>query len=566
MVDQFHQENQAYGSITNLLSLPIELIQNVACMAAEGDRRHLRLVCKHLGHILESQVLHTIYVKFHNEGPSLKRNISMIRLLATAPASTPFSRSTRCLVLGSLSPRLNYLLWVYRTKMLRDDSYNPPALSIAEDGMMASAEDKIRKYLFKAIVSLSNLQSVRWTTAKSDEAWCQTIVIDALNSLPAFRDLTIDMDYLQVDLPLSLLQNLSRISISTPSSAEVNSASLHNFAQAIALSSPGQITNVELVRQHYYSSPTTADPSASLHHYLRFCADQGSFLQLRHLRIKNLSFRLDEITSPHLIHLTSLDLSNIQEPALENSFGSTVSEIWIELARLKIHLEEISVSAIPISFLDYLKHYPGLKLLALKVPAFNSREQSEQYASLFFRDGTLDQHVETLEDLTIDASFEDYWCFGEHNISSISSCRRLKHLSMAISTEDLRVPAAAQQSGSVWDDALGVLISTVASHLPDLAHLSITPAHPERFRSSYLSGNSVSNHFVFAREKLVEHLEAYHAPTPLFKLPIVTIDDRGDPKAFEPELECRDDFSFWRYPIPSENHGLDWIRETRIGA
>ena len=127
------------------------------------DRKRLRLVCQLFSRIWEPQVLHTIYLNFHNGARDLKHDLSMIRWLATAPPfTTAFSRSTRCLVLGSLSPRLNYLLWIYRMKMLRDDSYNPPALQIAEEDVLISAENKIRKYLFKAIASLHRLQSIRY--------------------------------------------------------------------------------------------------------------------------------------------------------------------------------------------------------------------------------------------------------------------------------------------------------------------------------------------------------------------------------------------------------------------
>ena len=298
---------------------------------------------------------------------------------------------------------------------------------------------------------------------------------EALHSLPSLKALNIDMEYLRVDLPVTFLRNLSRISVSVPASYLTGpSPLLDNFSEAVALSAPGQVTHLELVIQHHYSPSSHLDSLPSLHHFLRLCKTSDK-LRLQHLKIKNLSLKLDDFIAPLLVNLTSLDMSNVHEPpsdpATESGSSSAVGDIWVQLARMKTRLQQIAVSAVTLSFLDYLKAYSGLKSLILKVPTFDDREQSEKYALLLFRGGALAKHVDTLEDLRIHAAYEDFWCFGEHSISLVSKCWRLRHLEMAISTEDLRVPAAEQQSGSVWDD---VLVSPFSSGITQrtLIHFS----------------------------------------------------------------------------------------------
>ena len=234
---------------------------------------------------------------------------------------------------------------------------------------------------------------------------------EALHSLPSLKALNIDMEYLRVDLPVTFLRNLSRISVSVPASYLTGpSPLLDNFSEAVALSAPGQVTHLELVIQHHYSPSSHLDSLPSLHHFLRLCKTSDK-LRLQHLKIKNLSLKLDDFIAPHLVNLTSLDMSNVHEPpsdpATESGSSSAVGDIWVQLARMKTHLQQISVSAVTLSFLDYLKAYSGLKSLILKVPTFDDREQSEKYSLLFFRGGALAKYVDTLEDLRIHAAYED---------------------------------------------------------------------------------------------------------------------------------------------------------------
>lgn len=66
----------------------------------------------------------------------------------------------------------------------------------------------------------------------------------------------------------------------------------------------------------------------------------------------------------------------------------------------------------------------------------SSQPDHDALADLFFA-GPLASHVGTLEELDIADVFEGPWCLGEHNISAISSCSRLKQLGMHVLEADL---------------------------------------------------------------------------------------------------------------------------------
>jgi len=103
-----------------------------------SDLSRLRLTCKHLGDILESQALHIINFSF---GYPINQTISKLQsLAATKTLSRGLSRSTRHLVIYPLS-NLPY----------GSKDYEKSRISVA-----------MRVYLFDALDVLRSLQSVTY--------------------------------------------------------------------------------------------------------------------------------------------------------------------------------------------------------------------------------------------------------------------------------------------------------------------------------------------------------------------------------------------------------------------
>lgn len=279
--------------------------------------------------------------------------------------------------------------------------------------------------------------------------------------MPHLQRLDAMLAYSRVPLPLQDMHNLREITLSegnTPSNNIINCQTFENLATLIAQSPPGQITRIQA--SHGYYDTVRCDPKPNLHELLNQSSDDKPPLRLRHLGITNAFVKLDERIIPHLMHLTSLDLSNVIQPRRhaklrrgryrgppqvidpavyknQRTVGSTVDEIWGQLSQLGIWIEHITLSDVGPAFLEYLTCYSGLKSLSLRVRGFDTLEESDALASPFF-ETSLPLHTGSLERLVIEAPYEGLWCFGDHNINVISSCKRLQHLRVSLKTESAK--------------------------------------------------------------------------------------------------------------------------------
>ena len=281
--------------------------------------------------------------------------------------------------------------------------------------------------------------------------------MDFLTSRPSLHRLKIELSHLQVAVPLDRMQDLQEITFveryGYRSSKTVRVQTYNNFAKFLASRPADQITKLSVVL-------------TSLHEIFQFLTPEVEPLRLKELRMTQSFIKLDPFTISHLRHLTCLHLSAMKNPSnlrtensdtedtspessrnLENSehrIGSKMSDFWSALRHAGIHLREITVDSINTGLFGYLSHYTGLTKLDISTNSFNTFSESNSLARLFFVE-PLTSHIETLEELAVYASFEDLWCFGEHNISAFSRCTGLKKLGVSVAKADL--PNAHGSSG-----------------------------------------------------------------------------------------------------------------------
>lgn len=283
---------------------------------------------------------------------------------------------------------------------------------------------------------------IRWRPLHKDGDWAQKDVMDALKTLPNLRVLLLHTADCNFPFPLHDLSGIQEISIhgrSEKSNAEI----LDNVAKLVARSP--KITSINI---NSYTSYYTADKSQSLHQIFKHYPQNFSPLRLRHLSLRACLVKLDDVTLPHLQHLTSLSLMNIEDPhnriirwgaepsnlqlSTEQQFyGSSIDDIWKALKNSRIYLEELALNIVVPSFLEYLASYSGLKKLRLTAGGFHEGASSDSMARQFFSTPFLN-HIQSLEDLRISALFEGYWCFGPWNQAIVSRCTNLKSFGMAI--------------------------------------------------------------------------------------------------------------------------------------
>jgi len=274
--------------------------------------------------------------------------------------------------------------------------------------------------------------------------------MDFITSRPALHKLKVELSHLRVAVPLDRMQDLRKITFveryGYRSCKSVRVQTYNNLAKLLASRPADQITKLSVVL-------------TSLHEIFQFLTPEVEPLRLKELQMTQSFIKLDPFTIPHLRHLTSLHLSSMKNPSnvrtensdasedtgpessgdLENSehrIGSKMSDFWSALRRVGIHLREIIVDSINPGLFGYLSHYTGLTKLVVTTNIFNTSPDSDGLARLFFAE-PLESHIETLEELAVYASFEDLWCFGEHNISAFSRCTGLKKLGVSVAKADL---------------------------------------------------------------------------------------------------------------------------------
>lgn len=195
---------------------------------------------------------------------------------------------------------------------------------------------------------------------------------------------------------------------------------------------------------------------ASLHELFKHYPSNAPPLCIHSLAITYFLVRLDEVTLPHLRHLTSLDIDDMIDPTEppepwrsplpldaimhQNRYGSSHEEVWTMVFQAGLQLEEISTHRVCPAFLDYLGSYSGLKKLRLVPEGFRDGASSNRAASRFYE--SIRKHAQSLEELDICALYEDAWCINNRNPSSglfsiISTCPNLKELHVKVHLKDL---------------------------------------------------------------------------------------------------------------------------------
>ncbi|KAF8968547.1 hypothetical protein BDZ97DRAFT_1915995 [Flammula alnicola] len=552
-----------------LLSLAPELVHVVAQNLARKDLKNLRSTCKRLGLLLESNVLHTVVLNVN------KRNFNtVIPMLQSMVADGAASRAVRHLILGSLSPRYDphesnpSFAYISNEFIPNRRSEDGPEIGIAEREM--------KKYLSDCLMSLRGLH---WKPEKYDEEWAQNVVVDVLESLPALQKLDVMLVHSRIALPLELLPNIREISLQEHSGLldkSHNSQTFTSLAKMIARLPPGQLTGVHIEREW---TPGGAPEAPGLHDLFQFCSADAPPVQLRHLGVKYSFVKLDQLTAPHFRHLTSLALINVMEPteipvvrrqphlkalnphklepevlARQRRVGSTLSQFWLALHREGIHLESIRLDDVVPGFIEYLTFYSGIKVLDIVTAKFRNAVESDEAANQFFRD-PLANHVDSLEELHIYASYEGLWCFGEHNSTSISNCKRLRILSVCVLSDGLETSLDARGDVTLAsNNSIKVLIATAVSTLPLLTTLNISPSDKESNRQ-YRGPTMSVNHLISTRRRITRNIVAFRGPASYAKLPIITIWTRN----YEPKLvsQREGDTTQWCYqeivdPRPEE--------------
>ncbi|KAH9475111.1 hypothetical protein JR316_0012222 [Psilocybe cubensis] len=525
-----------------LLSYSPELIQSIGEELALPDVKRLRMVCRVLADALAYIVLHKL--TFEISRRNMTRGVEMVKTLATVEPEHVACYASRKISIGLLSPAYDryspsgrYIDGVWVIDPPRED---PPEVTMAEE--------LLKNNLFAAIASLKNVHTVEWKTDERNQPFIHAIIIDALKTLPNLCNIQIDFSKAEVPLEFDLLLGREKISVFTERSTELQQEEIFDkLAKAIAHNPVLTSLNVRGIM--HYQRPIF-DNTQSLHQLFKYHASTMPPLRLRELRLRSMFVRLDHVTLPHLTHLTTLHLEEIDEPSenashsLSRRFGrgasaglskdrekyeSSVESIWDVLRVAGVRLQNITVTSISSSFLDYLSSYSGLIKLNLETSGLQDGESSDAMAARFY-DGRLNSHVRSLESLQITASFEGLWCFGAHNVKTISCLTNLRNLGMTIRYMDLAV------ANNPKEDAIKRLIDMTLECMPNIQSIEVKFASLEMDRNA-LCGTASMQRARCVYEKMLECVGNYIAPFAYKRtlLPTLTV---GSDTVFVTGHEC----------------------------
>lgn len=391
--------------------------------------------------------------------------------------------------------------------------------------------------------------------------------MDALKCLPNLRHLQISFSKVAVSLELDALRGLEEIVISAEQTSRPQQEEIfENLSKAIA-QNPG-ITLIDISGRNDGANPKT-NTFQSLHMLFRYIPATAPPLRLRRLRLKSFLLRLDRFTLPHLAHLTSLSLEDIDDPFnrhLDNECllknypeviqerkrcGSSPGDIWKTLQAARIHLEKITVDDVSTSLLDYLSSYSGLTDLHMEPSGYVDAASSDAMAACFFQ-GPLESHAQSLQALRIKPHFEGLWCFGLHNFETISRFTRLNHLEMSIGSSDLGLqgrntcqnPHVSESKPNVivsasslprpairivltdspkWISHLqNVLLDTVIDCMPDIESVQVRVARRHMDYGDRCATGRM-HHVQYVFRKIVESVNNYAPPPTCQRLPSLAV-------------------------------------------
>lgn len=135
---------------------------------------------------------------------------------------------------------------------------------------------------------------------------------------------------------------------------------------------------------------------------------------------------------------------------------------------------------------DYLSSFFGLKKLDLSLTAFRSRTASHASAVKFWSN-CFPNYVDTLQDFSLKACYDDQWCFGNHNRQVVATCTNLKRIKMSLLPDDIPLATGGivgllHLTFELSHTSQNGLIDTVVTHMPHAEQIGLLVPIREIYR------------------------------------------------------------------------------------
>jgi Leucine-rich repeat (LRR) protein len=222
-----------------------------------------------------------------------------------------------------------------------------------------------------------------------DPVWLVNSLLQAVARLPKLTELAVQTTYrCNIRVPLGSFSNLSKLSVSYSR----NDISLFNISQvAVAIANSPQLRCLDV---HYWgwSSPTSPPPTLS-DLFAKLSPENPLYLEQLHLL--DIDATMNELTLPHLTHLTSFKFE-----VRELDF-TTVQSVWDSLLANDVELSDVFIDGyVTPETISYLSSFSGLKRLAMGNIITPPDMTLEIFKNRLFEE-VLPKHINSLQELVI---------------------------------------------------------------------------------------------------------------------------------------------------------------------
>ena len=199
----------------------------------------------------------------------------------------------------------------------------------------------------------------------SRDSWSHSLAIHSLHGVQGLVDSLAELPLLEAlhlqfhnpmekfNVPLERLSSLRQLTIQGD---DLDVDLFHDFIRKLCEMHRGSHSFTHLALEH--PSTENLNVGSCLLHEIVQDIPKGWPLKLQHIHVANWNLKLDSVTLPHLIYLSSLDVST-------TFCQESLRELWMQLNAASIHLEHIAVEEIMEALINYLQSYSGLKRMQI---------------------------------------------------------------------------------------------------------------------------------------------------------------------------------------------------------
>ncbi|KAK0217208.1 hypothetical protein IW262DRAFT_1299162 [Armillaria fumosa] len=396
--------------LVSLLTLPNELLQEIAYFLCKRDQKALRSICRRADVALSTTVLSAILINITL--PFSDHDQHILQYISGRPAG--YVHELRICIWGSHAERHA------PTDVAEGGDPKDKLRSPRSRLETKASSDAFRDLYNRALASMNNLQAMTLCVSNGARKAPPSFFQDTFNSLMKLPTIDLHLIHPEFTLPyfthLSQFRNIRKFSLI---GYQNNSTPTIEKTLARVLVNNHRLSDLFLhLVDRWDRRPTSLAISG-----IERVFPRESAIALHHLSLRHGSIISAPHIFQHLCSLKSLQISNFD-------LYDTSSGFWIELARQEIHIPSITLKnrGVPSAVIDYLVTNEGMVELTFEVETDRGNVSKRVLSEVVPR------HSRTLEVLQLTSCWGSHWTVGRlpEYVVGVSRCSKLRILGIVV--------------------------------------------------------------------------------------------------------------------------------------